>query len=124
MSPTNQSIQSYYSEFLRCAICSHDFEYDNSSYRPITLPMCGHTMCGQCIDIIRNQSKCPQDQVPFGNNTTPLDQLPANYPLLILLYDSSKVISKFSNMEISFLFFLGDSCPKIMNNAMGNVCPT
>lgn len=93
MSPTSQSIQSYYSEFLRCAICSHDFEYDNSFYRPITLPMCGHTMCGQCIDIIRNQSKCPQDQVSFGNNTTPLDQLPTNYPLLILLYESSKVIS-------------------------------
>lgn len=93
MSPTNQSIQPYYVEFLRCAICSHDFEYDNCLYRPITLPICGHTMCGQCIDILRNQSKCPQDQVAFTNTTTPLDQLPTNYPLLTLLYESSKVNS-------------------------------
>jgi hypothetical protein len=92
MSPSNQS----YHEFLRCTICSHDFEYDNCLYRPITLPNCGHTMCGQCIDIIRNQTKCPQDQISFGinNNNISLDQLPTNYPLLIILYESSKVIKK------------------------------
>jgi hypothetical protein len=86
MSPSNQS----YHEFLRCTICSHDFEYDNCLYRPITLPNCGHTMCGQCIDIIRNQTKCPQDQISFGinNNNISLDQLPTNYPLLIILYES------------------------------------
>jgi len=94
MSPTNQSIQTYYNEFLRCAICSHEFEYENSLYRPITLPICGHTMCGQCIDIIRNQTKCPQDQVSFGINNIPLDQLPTNYPLLTILYESLKVKNK------------------------------
>ncbi len=61
-------------EFLCCARCSHDFEYENSLYHPITLPVCGHTMCRQCIDIICND-----------------DQLPINYPLLMILYDPSKV---------------------------------
>lgn len=121
MSPTNQSIQPYYSEFLRCAICSHDFEYENCLYRPITLPICGHTMCGQCIDIIRNQTKCPQDQIAFTSNTTPLDQLPTNYPLLILLYESSKVISL--NMRKNNLVFLVFSYQMIMNNVMVNVFP-
>ncbi|CAF4656706.1 unnamed protein product [Rotaria sp. Silwood1] len=91
MSPSSQSLQSYYNEFLRCTICSHDFEYDNYLHRPITLPICGHTMCGQCIDIIRNQTKCPQDQVSFGINNTPIDQLPTNYPLLFIIYDTIKL---------------------------------
>ncbi|CAF1357655.1 unnamed protein product [Adineta steineri] len=90
MPPTTQILQPYYNEFLRCAICSHDFEYDNYIYRPITLPICGHTMCGQCIDIIRKQTKCPQDQISFGTNI-PVDQLPINYPLLFMLYDPSKL---------------------------------
>jgi hypothetical protein len=108
MSPTNQSIQTYYNEFLRCAICSHEFEYENNLYRPITLPICGHTMCGQCIDIIRNQTKCPQDQVSFGINNIPLDQLPTNYPLLTILYESLKVIKlikKKPKRNISNLFY-------------------
>jgi hypothetical protein len=106
MSPSNQSLQPYYNEFLRCAICSHDFEYENYLYRPITLPICGHTMCGQCIDIIRNQTKCPQDQVSFGINNLPLDQLPTNYPLLIILYESLQVIEKkrIFNLFICFFF--------------------
>lgn len=91
MSPINQSIQTYYHEFLRCTICSHDFEYENSLYRPITLPICGHTMCGQCIDILRNQTKCPQDQIAFGMMNSTLDQLPTNYPLLNILFDSAKL---------------------------------
>jgi hypothetical protein len=52
MSASNQSVQSYYIEFLSCARCSHDFEYENPLYHPIILPVCGHTMCTQCIDII------------------------------------------------------------------------
>ncbi|CAF1437733.1 unnamed protein product [Rotaria magnacalcarata] len=91
MSPSSQSAQSYYNEFLRCAICSHDFEYENYLYRPITLSICGHTMCGQCIDIICNQTKCPQDQISFGMNNTPIDQLPTNYPLLSIIYDPMKL---------------------------------
>ena len=91
MSPLNQPLQPYYNEFLRCAICSHDFEIDNNLYRPITLPACGHTMCAQCIDIIRHQTKCPQDQVSFNSNSIPLDHLPTNYPLLVILYDSTQV---------------------------------
>ncbi|CAF1357659.1 unnamed protein product [Rotaria sp. Silwood1] len=67
MSLSNQSVQSYYMEFLRCAKCSHDFEYENSLYHPITLPIYGHTMCRQCFDIIRNQTKCPQDHLPKDN---------------------------------------------------------
>ncbi|CAF2397049.1 unnamed protein product [Rotaria sp. Silwood2] len=35
MFPSNQSVQLYYMEFLRCARCSHEFEYENPSYRPI-----------------------------------------------------------------------------------------
>jgi hypothetical protein len=76
-------------EFLRCAGCSQDFEYENPLYRPITLPICGHTMCKGCIDIICNQTTCPQDQVSFEN--TPIGELPTNYPLLFILYDPSKV---------------------------------
>ncbi len=105
MSPSNQLIQPYYYEFLRCTICSHDFEYENCLYRPITLPICGHTMCGQCIDIIRNQNKCPQDQVSFGTNNLSLDQLPTNYPLLILLYESSKVKYFIIVVYLLFIFF-------------------
>jgi len=88
MSPISQT---YYHEFLRCTICSHDFDCENPSYRPITLPMCGHTMCGQCIDILLNQSKCPQDQIAFGTMNSTLDQLPTNYPLLNILFDSTKL---------------------------------
>jgi hypothetical protein len=94
MCASSQSIKLYYKEFLPCAICSHDFEYENSSYHPITLPICGHTMCRQCIDTIRNQTKCPKDEIPFGINNTSIDQLPTNYPLLILLDESSKVNKK------------------------------
>ncbi len=36
-------------EFLRCAGCSQVFAYENPLHRPITLPVCGHTMCGGCI---------------------------------------------------------------------------
>lgn len=91
MCASSQSIESYYNKFLCCAQCSHDFEYENPSYHPITLPTCGHTMCRQCIDTICNQTKCPQDEISFGINNTPIDQLPINYPLLILLDESSKV---------------------------------
>lgn len=91
MPSTIPTLLPYAHEFLRCAICLHDFEYDNSSYRPITLPNCGHTMCGQCIEIIRKQTKCPQDQVSYGT-TIPLEQLPINYPLLLLLFDPDRVI--------------------------------
>ena len=120
MSPSSQSHQSYYHEFLRCTICSHDFEYENDRSHPITLPMCGHTMCRQCIDILRNQTKCPQDQVSFGINNTPVDQLPTNYPLLTILYDSLKVKTHTQNIEIKFenLYF---SYPMIMNNVLVNV---
>ncbi|CAF1049304.1 unnamed protein product [Rotaria sp. Silwood1] len=90
MSLSKQSIQSYYMEFLCCATCSHDFEYENPLYHPITLPMCGHTMCKYCI-IICNETKCPQDQISFEINHTPIDQLPINYPLLMIFYDSSKL---------------------------------
>jgi hypothetical protein len=91
MAASSQSIQPYYMEFLRCARCSHDFEYDDPSYRPIILPICGHTMCKKCIRTICNQTKCSQDQISFGIHHTPIDQLPINYPLLIILYDPSKV---------------------------------
>jgi hypothetical protein len=91
MGASNQSIEPYYMQFLRCAMCSHVFECENRSYHPITLPTCGHTMCKQFIGIIRNETKCPQDQVSFGIDHTPIDQLPPNYPLLIILYNPSKV---------------------------------
>jgi len=103
MPPTTQILQPYYNEFLRCTICLHDFEYDNHLYRPVTLPLCGHTMCGQCIDIIRKQNKCPQDQISFGTNIQ-VDHLPTNYPLLIMLYDSSKVKTKQRIIEMKYLF--------------------
>lgn len=78
-------------KFLRCARCSHDFEYGNPLYRPITLPVCGHTMCKQCIYIIRHETKCSQDKISFGIDHTSIEQLPINYPLLTILYDASKV---------------------------------
>jgi hypothetical protein len=54
MAESNQPIELYYMGFLRCARCSCEFEYDNPSYHPITLSMCGHTMCRECIGSIRN----------------------------------------------------------------------
>lgn len=48
-------------EGLRCVRDSYDFEYENPLYRLITLPVCGHTMCRDCIDTIRNETKYPQD---------------------------------------------------------------
>jgi len=94
MSASSQSIEPYYKEFLRCAICSHDFEYEDSSHHPITLPISGHRMCRKCIDIIHKQRKCPKDGISFGINNSSIDQLPTNYPLLILLDESSKVNKK------------------------------
>ncbi|CAM4815600.1 unnamed protein product [Rotaria magnacalcarata] len=91
MSTLNQSIEPYYMQFLRCAKYSHVFEYENRSYHPITLPTCDHTMCKQYIGKIRDERKCPQDQVSFGIDHRPIDQLPTNYPLLIILYDPSKL---------------------------------
>jgi hypothetical protein len=94
-SASSQSIEEpYYKEFLRCAKCSHDFEYENSSYHPITLPICGHTMCSRCIREISNQTKCSQDGILFGIKNTSIVELPINYPLLILLDESSKVNKK------------------------------
>ncbi|CAF2878072.1 unnamed protein product [Rotaria sp. Silwood2] len=84
MSLSKQSVQSYYMEFLRCAGCSEVFAYENPLHRPITLPVCGHTMCGGCIYIMRDEKKCPQDEVSFEINDTSINQLPTNYPLLII----------------------------------------
>ncbi|CAF3022068.1 unnamed protein product [Rotaria sp. Silwood2] len=67
------SNQSYYMDFLRCARCLHDFEYENPLYHPITLPICDHTMCRKCINIIRNETKCSQDQISFEINQTPIN---------------------------------------------------
>ncbi|CAF1156560.1 unnamed protein product [Rotaria magnacalcarata] len=89
MDLSNPTVRSYYMEFLRCAACSQGFEYENPSYHPITLPICGHTMCKQCINIMGGQKACPQDQVSFGN--TPIDQLPTNYPLLMMIYRPSEL---------------------------------
>jgi len=103
MSASSQSIEPYYKEFFRCAICSHDFEYENTSYHPITLPICGHTMCRRFIREIGNQTKCSQDGISFGINNTSIVELPINYPLLILLDESSKVNKKKLNKK-SFFF--------------------
>jgi hypothetical protein len=78
-------------EFLRCAKCSHKFEYKNALYHPITLPKCGHTMCRDCINKILIETECPLDQVSFGINHTPIDELPINYSLLFIRYAPSKV---------------------------------
>jgi hypothetical protein len=97
MAVSNQPVQPYYMEFLRCAQCLHEFEYENPLYHPLTLPMCGHTMCRGCIGLILNQTECPQDHVSFGTNHTPIDQLPTNYALLTILYAPSRV-----NIEINY----------------------
>ena len=91
MAESNQPIELYYMGFLRCARCSCEFEYDNSSYHPITLSMCGHTMCRGCIGSIRNQTECPRDHVSFGVNHVPIDQLPTNYSLLTIVHPPSRV---------------------------------
>ena len=68
------------------------FEYEKLFYIvQLLYPYVVIQCVGQCIDIIRHQTKCPQDQVPFGTHNVSLDQLPTNYPLLIILYESSKV---------------------------------
>ncbi|CAF1181841.1 unnamed protein product [Rotaria sp. Silwood1] len=77
MSASNQTIEPYYMQFLRCAKCSRGFEYENQSYHPITLPTHDATICKQCISV--------------GTDHTSIDQLPTNYPLLIILYDPSKL---------------------------------
>lgn len=48
-------------KLLRCAKHLGDFEYENPLYRPIILPICGHTMCKKCIDLICNERKCLQN---------------------------------------------------------------
>ncbi|UJR16708.1 hypothetical protein I4U23_003608 [Adineta vaga] len=92
MDLSNEVIRSYYMDFFRCAGCSQGFEYEILSNRPITLPICGHTMCKGCIDIIHShdQRKCPQDEILFGINHTTITELPINYSLLMILYHSSK----------------------------------
>jgi len=85
------SSHSYYMEFLRCDKCLHAFECEDTSYHPITLPKCGHTMYKKCILTMCNETQCPRDRISFGMNHTPIDQLPINYPLLIILDDQSKV---------------------------------
>jgi hypothetical protein len=87
----NQSVEPYHMEFLRCAQCLHEFEYKNRLYHPITLPMCGHTMCKGCIGSICNRTQCPKDSVSFGKNHTPIDQLPTNYALLTLICNPLEV---------------------------------
>jgi hypothetical protein len=94
MCASNESIKPYYMEFLCCAICSQKFKYENPSYHPVTLPICGHTICRQCIDTLDNETKCPKDQIPFRINNTRINRLPTNYPLLILVDQSSKVNKK------------------------------
>lgn len=88
--PSNQSMEPYYMEFLRCGICSQDFEYKDSSY-PITLPRCGHTICIKCIGEMGNRITCPRDGIPFGIEYLSIARLPINYALLNLLDESSKV---------------------------------
>ncbi|CAF4868329.1 unnamed protein product, partial [Rotaria sp. Silwood1] len=88
-------IESYYMQFLRCARCSHDLEYENPLYRPITLPVCGHTMCRKCIDIIRNETKCPQDQLP-ENNEERYGQCPSYMEL------DNRTKSYFNTLEKNF----------------------
>jgi len=84
------SIPSHYMKFLRSALCSHDFEYENPLYHPITLPKSGLTMCRQCVGIIHDETKCPHNHGSVGINYT-IDQLPINYPLLFILYDQSEL---------------------------------
>jgi hypothetical protein len=48
-------------------------------------------MYKKCILTICNETQCPRDRISFGMNHTPIDQLPINYPLLIILDDQSKV---------------------------------
>ena len=38
MSRSDQSIEEYYTQYLRCTTCLHYFEYENSMYHPITFP--------------------------------------------------------------------------------------
>jgi len=90
MAGSTQSIPSYM-KFLRCALCSHDFECLNPLYYPITLPKSGLTMCRQCIGIIREETKCPNNHGSVGTNYIPIDELPTNYSLLCFLDDKSEL---------------------------------
>jgi hypothetical protein len=112
-------------DFLRCVQCSCQFEYYVPLLNPMTLPMCGHSMCRKCINLLRNQSECPKDHVSFGMNPTPIDQLPVNYALLTLIHPSSKV-----NIEINYIkhlkknffsFFFKYSYRKRNENVLMNV---
>ncbi|CAF0917611.1 unnamed protein product [Rotaria sordida] len=91
ISQSDQSIEQYYVEFLRCAKCLHYFEFENSLYHPITLPICCRTICRQCFDIIRNETNCPPNQISNEIKHTTSDQLITNYPLLLILCDPSKL---------------------------------
>ncbi|CAF4041986.1 unnamed protein product, partial [Rotaria sordida] len=91
ISQSDQSIEQYYVEFLRCAKCLHYFEFENSLYHPITLPICCRTICRQCFDIIRNETNCPPNQISNEIKHTTSDQLITNYPLLLILCGPSKL---------------------------------
>jgi hypothetical protein len=71
--------------------CSHDFECKNPLYHPITLPKSGLTMCRQCVRIIHGETKCSYDHALIGTIYTSIDELPTNYPLLMIFYDQSEV---------------------------------
>lgn len=92
MSRSDQSIEQYYTEYLRCTTCLHYFEYENSMFHPITLPVCCRTVCRKCFDIVRNETNCASDQLSNEIKHTTNDQLVTNYSLLIILSDPSKVI--------------------------------
>jgi hypothetical protein len=52
-------------------------------------------MCRQCIGRIGDETKCPHNHGSVGINYTPIDELPTNYPLLLILYDQSEVNIKY-----------------------------
>ena len=91
MASSIQSDSSYYMEFLRCPLCKHDFKFKDGLRHPITLPKSGFTMCRKCINIIHDETKCPFVHVSVGMNYTSIDQLPINYPLLLVRYEQSEV---------------------------------
>jgi len=69
-------------ESLECPVCLE--KYDLSLHLPRILPICGHTLCSQCIPKFLKNSKdfiCPIGKEVQPGNYKTLDSFPPNYVL-------------------------------------------
>ena len=78
------------SDILDCPICYE--AYDITIHLPRIIPVCGHTICSQCIMTLAKRSRdfvCPIGKEVQRGNYANLDSFPPNYTLRGLIEQSS-----------------------------------